>query len=355
LYFERLLNNLPKNSGVKLKIAVLLGGSSPERLVSISSGRGIVKALRQLGHEVSVIDPAAGLNQKPEEEIFLENVGSQPPTYEYMTHLSPRNYIDAIGSHLLDNIDLAFVILHGKWGEDGTVQSLLELRGIKYTGSGVMASSIAMDKVMSKKLFRHHGTATADWYSYNKHKSNRDKIKSEITKKIRFPFVVKPNDQGSSVAITIVTDLLNLDSSLDEAEKYSDTILIEEYIEGAELTVGILGDQPLPVIEIRPRNGFYDYKHKYTKGMTEYLVPAPIDKSLAIKLQDAALEAFDALGCKSFGRVDFRLGKDGVPYCLEVNTIPGMTETSLVPKAAAAAGLTFAQVVRKIVELSFEE
>lgn len=338
-----------------MKIAVLLGGSSPERSVSISSGKGIVTALRQLGHEVSVIDPAAGLNQRPEEEIFLENVGSYPPTNEHLSYLSPRNYIDAIGSHLMDDIDLAFVILHGKWGEDGTVQSLLELRGIKYTGSGVMASSIAMDKVMSKKLFRHHGTYTANWYSYNKHKSDRDKIKLEIMKEIKFPFVVKPNDQGSSVAITIVTDLSNLDSSLDEAEKYSDTILIEEYIEGKELTVGILGDQPLPVIEIRPHEGFYDYRHKYTKGMTDYLVPAPIEKNLALKLQDAALKAFNALGCKSFGRVDFRLGKDGIPYCLEVNTIPGMTETSLVPKAASAAGLTFAQVVKKIVDLSFED
>ncbi|MGC8653417.1 MAG: D-alanine--D-alanine ligase [Candidatus Kryptoniota bacterium] len=338
-----------------MKIAVLLGGSSPERFVSISSGRGIVKALRELGHDVSVIDPAAGLNQKPEAEIFLENVGGGPPADEYMTGLSPRNYIDAIGSHLLDDIDLAFVILHGKWGEDGTVQSLLELRGIRYTGSGVMASSIAMDKAMSKKLFRHHGTPTADWYSYNKHKSKRDKIKSEIIRRIKLPFVVKPNDQGSSVAITIVTDLSTLDSSLDEAERYSDIVLIEEYIEGAELTVGILGDQPLPVIEIRPHNGFYDYKHKYTKGMTDYLVPAPVDKSFAVKLQDTALETFNALGCKSFGRVDFRVGKDGTPYCLEVNTIPGMTETSLVPKAAAAAGLSFVQVVRRIVDLSFEE
>ncbi len=219
-----------------------------------------------------------------------------------------------------------------------------------------MASAIAMDKVMSKKLFTHHGIPTAEWYDYpvlTVSGQRSPRIKENILK-LGFPNVVKPNDQGSSVAITIVKNESEVERALDEAEKFSDSVLVEKFIPGAELTVGVLGDEPLPVIEIRPHDGFYDYEHKYTKGMTDYLVPAPIEKSFAVKLQELAVDTFNALGCKTFGRVDFRVGDDHVPYCLEVNTIPGMTETSLVPKAAAAAGITFAQVVQRIVELSLK-
>jgi len=335
-----------------LRIAVLLGGSSPERLVSIASGKGIIKALRELGHDTIAIDPALGRNQVPESELFSQSVGSIPPTSEFLARMSPRNYIETIDSGLFDDIDLAFIILHGKWGEDGIIQSLLELRSIPYTGSGVMASSIAMDKVMSKKLFVHHGTPTAEWFDYRSDSMPRSpEIKKRIDT-VGYPNVVKPNDQGSSVAITIVQSEKELDAALDEAEKFSEVVMVEKYVAGAELTVSIIGDEPLPVIEIRPHGGFYDYEHKYTKGMTDYLVPAPLESSFAAKLQDSALKAFVSLGCKTFGRVDFRVGTDQVPYCLEVNTIPGMTETSLVPKAAAAAGMSFTEVVGKIVDLS---
>jgi D-alanine-D-alanine ligase len=344
-----------------LKIAVLLGGSSPERLVSIASGRGIIKALRELGHEVVAIDPALGANQIPESELLSHGIGTNPPTQELLRKMSPKNYLSSIDCKIFDDLDLAFIILHGKWGEDGIMQSLLELRSVPYTGSGVMASAIAMDKVMSKKLFVHHGTPTAEWYDYARNSSSSygiseprsPKIKENILK-IGFPNVVKPNDQGSSVAITIVKSESALDHALDEAEKFSESVLVEKFIPGAELTVVILGDEPLPVIEIRPHGEFYDYEHKYTKGITDYLVPAPIEKSFAVKLQELAINTFNSLGCKMFGRVDFKVGDDHIPYCLEVNTIPGMTETSLVPKAAAAAGITFTQVVQKIVDLSIK-
>ncbi len=337
-----------------MKIAVLLGGSSPERLVSIASGRGVIKALRELGHDVSAIDPALGEKQISESELLSQGIGTNPPTQEFLEKLSHKNYLSAIDSKIFDDIELAFIILHGKWGEDGIIQSLLELRSILYTGSGVMASAIAMDKVMSKKLFLHHGTPTAEWYAYQKDSSPRPAFVKKNISKLGYPNVVKPNDQGSSVAITIVKNESELDSALDEAEKISDVVLVEKYIEGAELTVGILGDEPLPIIEIRPHGGFYDYEHKYTKGMTDYLVPAPIEKSFAVKLQEIAINTFQSLECKTFGRVDFRIGDDQIPYCLEVNTIPGMTETSLVPKAAASAGIPFTQLVQKIVELSIE-
>jgi D-alanine-D-alanine ligase len=335
-----------------LKIAVLLGGSSPERLVSIASGKGIVKALRELGHEAIAIDPALGKQQIPESELFSQAIETTPPSQEFLSKLSPRNYLTTVESQIAGNFDLAFIILHGKWGEDGIIQSLLELVPVPYTGSGVMASAIAMDKVMSKKLFMHHGIPTAKWFDYRKNSVPRaETIKREIAK-LRYPNVIKPNDQGSSVAITIVKNESELDPALDEAEKHSEVVLAEEYIPGAELTVSILGDEALPVIEIRPHGGFYDYHHKYTKGMTDYITPAPIEKTFAVKLQEISLNTFKSLGCKTFGRVDFRVGEDQVPYCLEVNTIPGMTETSLVPKAAAALGISFKGLVGKIVELS---
>lgn len=337
-----------------MKIAVLLGGSSPERLVSIASGKGIVKALRELGNDVVAVDPALGTHQIPEPELFSQAIETTPPSLEFLAKLSQKNYLAAIEAQVSNKFDLAFIILHGKWGEDGIIQSLLELASITYTGSGVMASAIAMDKVMSKKLFVHHGIPTAKWFDYRKDSSPRPAAVKERISKLGYPNVVKPNDQGSSVAITIVKNESELDPALDEAERHSDVVLAEEYIPGAELTVSILGDEPLPVIEIRPHGGFYDYHHKYTKGMTDYLTPAPIEKSFAVKLQEVALDTFKSLGCKTFGRVDFRVGDDKIPYCLEVNTIPGMTETSLVPKAAAAVGISFKDLVGKIVDLSLQ-
>lgn len=335
-----------------MKIAVLLGGSSPERFVSIASGRGIVRALRELGHDLVLVDPALGRDQIPEADLLSQGVGTTPPPQEILKKLSYRNYLAAVDSEILDDVELAFIILHGKWGEDGVIQSLLELRSIPFTGSGIMASAIAMDKVMSKKLFVHHGIPTPDWYDYRVNSSPRPAAVKEQIERLGYPNVIKPNDQGSSVAITIVRDETGLDSALEEAEKFSDTVLAEAFVPGAELTVGILGDEPLPVIEIRPHDGFYDYHHKYTKGMTDYLVPAPIERDMAVRLQELSVSTFQALGCKGFGRVDFRVGDDGTPYCLEVNTIPGMTDTSLVPKAAAAAGIPFKELVGKIVELS---
>lgn len=338
-----------------MKIAVLLGGSSPERFVSIASGRGIARALRELGHDLVLVDPALGRDQIPEADLLSQGVGTTPPTQEILNKLSHKNYMSALDSKIFDGVELAFIILHGRWGEDGIIQSLLELRSIPYTGSGVMASAIAMDKVMSKKLFAHHGIPTPHWCDYRVDSLPRPAAIKEQIGRLGYPNVVKPNDQGSSVAITIVRDEAGLDSALDEAEKFSDTVLVEEFVPGAELTVGILGNEPLPVIEIKPHEGFYDYHHKYTKGMTDYLVPAPIDRTLAVKLQEMSVNTFQSLGCKGFGRVDFRVGDDGIPYCLEVNTIPGMTDTSLVPKAAAAAGIPFKELVGKIVELGLNK
>jgi D-alanine-D-alanine ligase len=326
----------------KPTIALLVGGTSPERAVSKMSGKGILQALRTLQYPTIVIDPAYGLHQpKEEEQFFLE---------KDFTDLSNRNYIDAINSTLFDDIDVVFSAMHGKWAEDGTIQSLLELRGLKYTGSKVLASALAMDKDMSKVVFRQTGVQTADWFTVNERSFELVLITDEIKQKIGFPCIIKPNDQGSTVGLKIVQDESEVEEGIVIAQKYSSKTLIEKYIPGRELTVAILLNEALPVLEIVPKSGFYDYMHKYTSGMSEYIVPANIPDEVARKAQQQALTAFQALSCEGYARVDFRMNNDNELYCLEVNTLPGMTATSLVPKAAKAVGISFENLVERIIQ-----
>ncbi len=338
------------------KVAVLLGGTSPERDVSIISGKYVTEGLREAGYIVKPIDPALGVNQPENEaELFISAIRETPPTEEELAKFSNKNVIECINSHLLDDIDVVFIILHGKWGEDGTVQALLDLRGVKYTGSGVLASAIGIDKNMSKIVFKHHGVKTPDWFTVRKNKIELKEIRTKIERSFSYPCVVKPNDQGSTVGLSIVKSPDEIEQALELAFKYSDLVIVEEFIEGKELTVGILGDMALPVIEIIPKGGIYDYYHKYTKGATEYIVPAQIPDKWTKELQEQALLAFESIGCKGFARVDFRVKDNGEIYCLEINTIPGMTGTSLVPKAAKAAGIEFPELVDRIVRLALED
>lgn len=340
----------------KIKVAVLLGGTSPERDVSIISGKYVTQGLREAGYIVKPIDPALGVNQpENEDELFISAIKETPPSEEELARYSNKNVIECINSHLLDDIDVVFIILHGKWGEDGTVQALLDLRGKKYTGSGVLASAIGIDKNMSKIVFKHHGVQTPDWFVVRKNKIDIKEIQRKIEKTFSYPCVVKPNDQGSTVGLTVVKCPEEVEPAVELALKYSDLILVEDFIEGKELTVGILGNMALPVIEIIPKGGIYDYYHKYTKGATEYIVPAEIPDSWTQKLQEQALTAFESIGCKGFARVDFRATEKGEIFCLEINTIPGMTGTSLVPKAAKAAGIEFHELVDRIVKLAISD
>lgn len=325
----------------KITVALLLGGISPEREVSKATGKSILYALRQLNYNVKVIDPAYGINQPKDEVIFFEK--------EDYSELSTKNYVEVINSTLFDDVDVAFIALHGKWGEDGTLQSLLELRGIKYTGSKILASSLSMDKCMSKIMFQHYDVNTPRWFIVNKNEKDFNLIKEKIKKFFGYPCIIKPNDQGSTIGLTICRGEIEVQKSIELALRYSNKALIEEYISGREMTVGILGQQPLPVLEIKPKSGFYDYTSKYTAGMTEYEVPAEIPVKVSEHLQHQALLAFNSLGCESYARVDFRLTKDFRSYCLEVNTLPGMTSTSLLPKMAKAAGISFEELVDKII------
>lgn len=329
-------------SNKEINVALLVGGTSPEREVSKSSGKSVLKALYDLGYKVKVIDPAYGLIQPKEEYIYFED--------RNYCEISNRNQLEAINSTLLDGIDIVFIALHGKWGEDGTLQSLLEMRGIKYTGSKVLASALAMNKYMSKIMFQHFDVNTPRWFIVDRNENDYQLIREKIKKFFGYPCVIKPNDQGSTIGLTICRGDVEVEKAVKQALELSSVALVEEYIAGRELTVAILGQQALPVLEIKPVDGFYDYEHKYTSGKSEYIVPAVIPPKVAEHLQHQALLAFNSVGCESYARVDFRLTKDYKSYCLEVNTLPGMTNLSLVPKMAAVAGITFEELIDRIIK-----
>lgn len=327
----------------KIRVALLLGGTSPERKVSKATGASIYKALVNLGYETFLVNPAYGDRQPQNPEDFFRE--------EDFTEISNDNYVRALNLDLFNSVDLAFLALHGKWGEDGTIQSLLELKGIKYTGSKVLASAISMDKTMSKILFQHYNIRTPEWVTVNSGYEITS-LKKEIKNKLKYPCVIKPNDQGSTVGLTICKNENEIDEAVKLALQFSDKALIEEYIPGRELTIAILEDQVFPVLEIKPKHSLYDYECKYTPGMSEYEVPAKISDEVSKNLKQSALNAFKALGCEGYSRVDYRLSPDNKDYCLEINTLPGMTSTSLVPKMAKAVGISFEELVERIVKIS---
>lgn len=273
-------------------------------------------------------------------------VKTAPPT---------RDVLDAMGGHVLGQLagflpgpgetDVVFVALHGGTGEDGTLQALLDLIGLPYTGSGHLASALAMDKDLSKRLFRAAGVRTADWLM-------APATVEAVEAGIGFPAIVKPSREGSTVGLTLVKDPSGFEPAVGEAALYDPEVMIEQYIPGRELTVGILGDEPFPVGEIIAKHEIYDYECKYTPGMAEERFPADISPSQAQALQQQALDAFGALKLGGYARIDFRLTDAGASYCLEANTLPGMTETSLIPQGAAAAGIAFPELCERIVMLA---
>ncbi len=331
-------------SDKKITVALLVGGTSPEREVSKNTGKSVYRALLNLGYIVKVIDPAFGLNQPLDIEKVFD-------AKDYTERLN-RNFVEAVNSALFDDVDVAFIALHGKWGEDGVLQSLLELRGIKYTGSKILASALAMDKCMTKVMFQHFDVDTPKWFVINKNENDFNLIRSKIKMFFGYPCVVKPNDEGSTIGLTICRGDVEVEEAVDKARKFSAKVLVEEYIPGHELTVAVLGQQVFPVLEIKPKSGFYDYENKYTQGRTDYIVPADIPEKVSEHLRQQALLAFNSVGCESYARIDFRMTNDYKSYCLEVNTLPGMTSTSLVPKMAKAAGISFEDLIDRIIKNS---
>lgn len=325
-----------------MKIAVLMGGTSAERDVSLASGLAITKALRGRGHDVAVVDTATGFVPEPEEKDLLPGgVKSAPPSG--VAQALPL--IDLAQVPQLRAAELAFLALHGGTGEDGTVQALLQLVGVPYTGSGPLGSGIAMDKDVTKRLLRDSQVPTLPWRVARAPSFAYDP--DTVEDLVGLPCIVKPSRQGSSVGIHVVSDASELADAVRDAARYDSEVMIERFARGRELTVGILGDQALPPVEIRPRKGIYDYESKYTPGMTEYLCPAPLDEEVVAQIQAYALRAFKVLKLRGYGRIDFILAKEQL-FCLEANTLPGMTATSLLPKAAAAAGIDFPELCERI-------
>jgi len=323
-----------------LKIGVLLGGFSSERKVSLKSGRAVVKALRGLGHPVKVID------------------------------VRSPNILPA-----LKGIDFAFIVLHGKFGEDGTLQRILEKQHIPYTGPRPKASQAAFDKAITKKVLTRHKIPTAPYVIASIEQRAKSIDKNSTLYAVRspersdgrehaeggapggtlhYPVVIKPCREGSSVGISIAHNDQELKAGLKEASKYDSTIILEQFIKGREVTVGILGQTPLPLVEVRPKQGFYSFKAKYQDKTTEYIVKPRFPAKVVRQIQNTALRAYRALGCSGLSRVDLIYSKDKGPFVLEINTIPGMTERSLLPKAARAVGIEFLQLCERIVRLALK-
>ncbi|MGQ9643861.1 MAG: D-alanine--D-alanine ligase family protein [Ignavibacterium sp.] len=328
----------------KLNIILLVGGTSTERYISKLSSKSIFKALKNLGHNVTLLDPAYGDNQPSETEKYFDE--------NDFAEISNSNYIKCFNRKEFDSADLVFIGLHGKWGEDGTVQAILDLKGIKYTGSKTLASAVTMDKILSKILFDEYKIPTPKWFSFRNSEMTFDDVVSKIETEISYPAIIKPNDQGSTVGLSICRNRDDIKNALSLAKNYSEKVLVEEFIAGRELTVGIVGDIALPVLEIKPKHEIYDYECKYTSGMSEYIVPADIPDHIANELKKTSLLAFKALECAGYVRIDFRLSPENKFYLLEINTLPGMTSLSLVPKMAKAVGMSFEELIDKIIQLS---
>jgi D-alanine-D-alanine ligase len=306
-----------------LKIAVLKGGRSLERGVSLRSGARVEDALSRLGHEPLPLDAGGDLVQRL--------IAERP--------------------------DVAFIALHGTGGEDGTVQELLEILDVPYTGPGVAACVRCMDKTLAKHELREAGIATPDWFAFNatafRELGAADTLE-QIEARLGFPLVVKPASGGSALGVKLVAGREEVPQALVAAFSYDERVLLERYVEGRELAVSVLGDQALPIVEAIPRQGdLYDFEARYEIGRTDFVCPAELDPEASVVVTGEALRAFETLGCTGFSRVDVMLGADG-PQVLEVNAIPGLTDTSLLPQAAEAAGLSFEQLVERVLELALE-
>jgi D-alanine-D-alanine ligase len=305
----------------RLRIAVLLGGRSAEREVSLNTGDQVAVALESLGHAVTRVDTG--------DIGFIETIRT-------------------------GGFDVAFICLHGRFGEDGTVQGLLELLELPYVGSGVLASALAMDKVVSKQVFVSAGIKTPAWETV---RAGEDAPLEDISLRLGDKVVVKPVAEGSSVGMSIVHDRSELGPAVEQALRHDHTVLIEQFVAGAEVTVGVLGNddlEPLPTLEVVPEHEFYDYESKYIPGMSRHIIPARVSEEAQRECQRVAVEAHRALQCRGMSRSDTIVTAEGEVYLLEVNTIPGMTRTSLLPDAARAAGIEFPQLCHRLVTLALD-
>ena len=325
-----------------MKIAVLFGGTSEERDVSIASAAQIVPALRSLGHEVFAVDTATGrLPAAEEQKMLAASVAAEPPSTADMANMRGRAATLSPAAFSIQDVDVVFLALHGGAGEDGRIQAMLDLAGLAYTGSNHIASAAAMDKDMSKRLFRSVGVPTANWMM-------APASADEVSRQLTWPVIVKPNKQGSTVGLSVVREPSQLASAIERARAFDSEVMIEQFVPGREFTVGVLDGKALPVGEIIVPGEVFDYQSKYQAGGAREVFPADIPASEAQVMQRYAVLAHNVLKLGVYSRVDFRRDPGGNVWCLEANSLPGMTATSLLPQAAKAAGMSFPQLLERI-------
>ena len=341
-----------------MKIIVLAGGLSPERDVSLSSGALISNALIKNGHDVMLLDLYLGINNKNIEPIYMNQKSRRDFSYVVPEQEPDLDLIRASVDHkggligdgvinLCQEADVTFLALHGSIGENGKLQAVLDVNGIKYTGTGYIGSLLAMDKDLSKKLMVESNILTPKWRLINLH---TDSTYDDIS----YPCVVKPCSCGSSIGVTMVENEYEFAQAIQLAERYENNIIVEERIEGREFSVGVLNDNPLPVIEIIPLSGFYDFKNKYQVGRTHEICPANITEEARDLMQNSAIKVHKALRLGIYSRIDFIIDNFGRAYCLEANTLPGMTPTSLLPQEALASGITYEELCEKIAQAAVQ-
>lgn len=328
------------------RIALLTGGSTPERDVALAGAAQVVKALRGLGHEVTVVDTVTGpLTLSAEDALLSRAVDREPPTALELEELAAQENLPAlVSSGELRAADLVFLVLHGLQGEGGTVQALLELGRLRYTGSGPLGSGMAMDKEVTKRQLSAAGIPTADWGMWP--------LSESAIADLGLPLIVKPANGGSTVGLTLVKRAEEVAGAVEVALATDRDVMFERFLPGREFTVGILGQEALAVGEILPQHEIFDYECKYTPGMTREVFPAEIPDELAREMRDLALATHKVLKLRDFSRVDFRLDSAGEPYVLEANTLPGMTGTSLLPQSAGAVGISFHELCAEICRLA---
>ncbi len=326
-----------------MRITILTGGTSAERDVALASAVQVIGALRSRGHDVAVVDTARGYIPQADEGALLSGVvGTEPPSIDQLHALERGLLLSGLANlAVVRDADVLFLALHGGRGEDGTIQTLLEMVGVPYTGSGRLGSAMAMDKDISKRLFRVAGVQTADWVM-------APASRSEVDRDYGWPVVVKPSKQGSTVGLSVVKRGKDYEAAVTLARQYDDEVMVERFVPGRELTVGVLEGRTLAVGEIIPRHEIFDYECKYTPGMSQEIFPADLPEAVAAECGRLSLLAHEALKLGGYSRVDFRLTPAGELFCLEVNTLPGMTATSLLPQAARAVGIEFPELCERI-------
>lgn len=340
-----------------MDIVVLAGGYSHEREVSLSSGSLIANALMENGHRVILLDLYFGTKEATSFEEAYQKLKKESYHYKVEKQIPDLNALksqkekpnELIGDNIIpisQSADLVFLSLHGELGENGQIQAVFDLYDITYTGTGYLGSAIAMNKILAKEVMRQNGVLTPEW----------DVLKEGVTHtSMSVPCVVKPDASGSSIGVYIIEDEKDLEEAIMKAKEYSPTVLIEEKIEGREFSVGVLDKEALPAIEIIPKTGFYDYENKYQEGATEEVCPAEISEDISNRMKEIALNVHDALRLEYYSRTDFMVTDDGEIYCIESNTLPGMTPTSLFPQEAGAAGISYNELCDKLAHLAIEK